>query len=61
MSDKQEGRFAPGLPDRTVTAMGACLLKQWLSYPLAGGTIRQRLSAVEELTSGPTLEPLATC
>jgi len=36
--------------DRTATAMGGRLLRQWINYPLAqAGPIRERLDAVEEL------------
>ncbi len=46
--------------DRTVTAMGARTLKQWISYPLVQlEPIRQRLCAVEELVeNGQTREQL---
>ena len=53
-----EGRKAGsllGCLDRTVTAMGARRLKQWLSYPLVRlEQIRSRLEAVEELVEAPS-------
>ncbi len=61
MSDNKKAGSLLGCLDRTVTAMGARLLKQWLSYPLVQvEPIRRRLSAVEELIERPDLrEPLA--
>lgn len=56
MSDGKRVGSLLGCLDRTVTAMGARLLKQWLSYPLVQvEPIRQRLSAVEELVERPDL------
>ena len=50
-----------GCLDRTVTAMGARRLKQWLSYPLVElEPIRQRLDAVEELVELPDLRDALT-
>ncbi len=50
MSDNKKSGSLLGCLDRTVTAMGARTIKQWLSYPLVQvDLIRQRLSAVEEL------------
>ena len=50
MADNKKTGSLLGCLDRTVTAMGARLLKQWLSYPLVQvEPVRQRLSAVEEL------------
>ena len=44
-----------GCLDRTVTAMGARRMKQWLSYPLIGlEPIRRRLETVEELLERAT-------
>jgi len=40
--------------DKTVTAMGGRLIKQWIRYPLVDkGQIRQRLDAIEELIGAP--------
>ena len=40
--------------DKTVTAMGGRLIKQWIRYPLVNkDLIRQRLDAVEELIQAP--------
>jgi DNA mismatch repair protein MutS len=42
--------------DETLTAMGGRLLKQWINYPLVDSTqIGERLDAVEELKSKPSL------
>ncbi|MGB4600607.1 MAG: DNA mismatch repair protein MutS [Trichlorobacter sp.] len=61
MSDNKKAGSLLGCLDRTTTAMGARLLKQWLSYPLVQvQPIRQRLSAVEELGERADLrDPLA--
>ncbi len=45
-----------GVLDRTRTAMGGRLLKQWLREPLnEAGEIRRRLDAVEALTQAPLM------
>ena len=45
-----------GVVDETVTSMGARLLGEWLSNPLTDiQQISQRLDAVEEFRSGPTV------
>ncbi len=61
MFDNKKTGSLLGCLDRTVTAMGARLLKQWVSYPLVQvDPIRQRLSAVEELVERPDLrDPLS--
>ena len=56
MAEGKKAGSLLGCLDRTVTAMGARRLKQWLGYPLIGlEPIRQRLDAVEELleAAGP--------
>ena len=46
-----------GVLDRTVTAMGARLLRRWIQQPLLDlAPIRARLDAVEELTGRPTAD-----
>jgi DNA mismatch repair protein MutS len=55
MAEGKKSGSLLGCLDRTVTAMGARRMKQWLSYPLVGlEPIRQRLDAVEELLEGAT-------
>lgn len=50
MAEGKKSGSLLGCLDRTVTAMGARRLKQWLGYPLVGlEPIRSRLDAVEEL------------
>ena len=50
MADNKKSGSLLGCLDRTVTAMGARTLKQWLSAPLVQtAAIRRRLDAVEEL------------
>jgi DNA mismatch repair protein MutS len=50
MAEGRKSGSLLGCLDRTITAMGARRLKQWLSYPLVGlEPIRQRLNAVGEL------------
>lgn len=54
MAEGKKSGSLLGCLDRTVTAMGARRLKQWLSYPLISlEPIRQRLDAVEELLENP--------
>ncbi|MEI6214302.1 MAG: DNA mismatch repair protein MutS [Desulfuromonadales bacterium] len=56
MAEGKKGGSLLGCLDRTVTAMGARRLKQWLSYPLVGlEPIRRRLDAVEELLEAAVL------
>ena len=51
MADNKKSGSLLGCLDRTVTAMGARTLKQWISAPLVQtAAIRRRLDAVEELT-----------
>jgi DNA mismatch repair protein MutS len=55
MAEGRKSGSLLGCLDRTVTAMGARRMKQWLSYPLVGlEPIRSRLDAVEELLEGAT-------
>jgi len=50
MAEGRKSGSLLGCLDRTITAMGARRLKQWLSYPLVGlEPIRQRLDALDEL------------
>lgn len=62
MAEGKKSGSLLGCLDRTVTAMGARRLKQWLSYPLVGlEPIRDRLDAVEELLEAATVrEELAS-
>ncbi len=56
MAEGKKSGSLLGCLDRTVTAMGARRLKQWLSYPLVSlGPIRCRLDAVEELVEAAAL------
>lgn len=56
MLDNRKNGSLLGTLDRTRTAMGSRMLKQWLSYPLLQPEpIRQRLAAVEELILQPEL------
>lgn len=56
MTDGKKVGSLLGCLDRTVTAMGARSLKQWISYPLVqAAAIRNRLEAVEELKDQQTL------
>ena len=57
MTDNKKAGSLLGCLDRTVTAMGARTLKQWLSYPLVQvAPIRRRLEAVEELKESASLQ-----
>ncbi len=61
MGDGKKAGSLLGCLDRTITAMGARTLKQWLSYPLVQlEPIRQRLGAVEELVENTTLRERLT-
>lgn len=55
MGAKRNGSLL-GIIDRTVTAMGARMLRSWLNYPLVNPEhINARLDAVEELVKKPAL------
>ena len=56
MTDGKKPGSLLGCLDRTVTAMGARTLKQWISYPLVRmEPIRRRLEAVEDLKENQSL------
>lgn len=56
MQDGKKSGSLLGTLDRTATAMGARLLKQWISYPLVQKEpIRMRLDAVEQLVESSAL------
>lgn len=55
--DKKKQGSLLGVLDKTKTAMGARLLKKWISEPLKDvKKINKRLDGVEELTNDPLLE-----
>ncbi len=62
MAEGRKSGSLLGCLDRTITAMGARRLKQWLSYPLVAlEPIRQRLNALDELLeSATTRDELST-
>lgn len=56
MSDGRKSGSLLGCLDRTVTAMGARMIKQWVSYPLVQvAPLRRRLEAVEEMKDNSSL------
>ena len=60
-SRKVEGSLL-GILDRTVTAMGARLLRTWINQPLLDiNRLNARLDAVEALTSDESLREETTC